>query len=55
MTAAQFAIILAAHLTGVAAITWLQDRLAQRRHESRAKLDRELVDALNTYNASKEQ
>ncbi|WP_432010158.1 hypothetical protein [Streptomyces cucumeris] len=58
MTTAQLATILAAflgaHLAGVAAIACSQDRLAQRRHEDRAQLDRELVDALNAYNASKE-
>ncbi|MEU5608420.1 hypothetical protein AB0H03_06630 [Streptomyces sparsogenes] len=54
MTATQLAILLAAHLTGLAAITWVQDRLAQRRYNARARLDRELTDALNAYNASKE-
>lgn len=55
MTAAQFAAILGAHLTGIAVIAWLQHHLAQRRHETRARLDRELLDALNAYNASKER
>ncbi|WP_159073671.1 hypothetical protein [Streptomyces sp. RTd22] len=55
MTAAKFAVLLGAHLIGIALVAWIQDRLAQRRHDARARLDRELVDALNAYNASKER